>query len=103
MRRRSEPGQILIRTTVSGISAGTEMNLYRGANPDLVVRRRWGERFVYPMVPGYQGVGVVVQRSPDVTDFEIDDRVVTNGSHAEFAIADSRNAMKLPDDLILFC
>ena len=51
-----EPGQILIRTTVSGISAGTEMNLYRGTNPDLV-RRRWGERFVYPMVPGYQGGG----------------------------------------------
>ena len=93
-----EPGQILIRTTVSGISAGTEMNLYRGTNPDLV-RRRWGERFVYPMVPGYQGVGVVVQRSPDVTGFEIGDRVVTGGSHAEYAVADSRTAMKLPDGL----
>ena len=93
-----EPGQILIRTTVSGISAGTEMNLYKGTNPDLV-RRRWGERFVYPMVPGYQGVGVVVQRAPDVTDFEIGDRVVTNGSHAEYAVVESRNAMRLPDAL----
>ena len=44
------PGEILIRTLITGISAGTEMNLYRGTNPDLV-RRRWGEEFVYPMMP----------------------------------------------------
>ena len=90
-----EPGQILIRTSVSGISAGTEMNLYRGTNPDLV-RRRWGERFVYPMIPGYQGVGVVVHRSPDVSDFEVGDRVATSGSHSEFAVADARSSIRIP-------
>ena len=93
-----EPGQILVRTTVSGISAGTEMNLYRGTNPDLV-RRRWGERFVYPFVPGYEAVGVVVHRSPDVTGFEIGDRVFTGGSHSEFTVADAHRCYRLPDDL----
>ena len=93
-----EPGQILVRTSLSGISAGTEMNLYRGTNPDLV-RRRWGERFVYPFVPGYQAVGVVVHRSPDVTDFEVGDRVFTGGSHSEFTVADTGNCYRLPDAL----
>ena len=93
-----EPGQILVRTTVSGISAGTEMNLYRGTNPDLV-RRRWGERFVYPYVPGYQAVGRVVHCSPDVTGFEEGDRVFTNGGHSQFVVADADIAVKLPDGL----
>ena len=93
-----EPGQILVRTTVSGISAGTEMNLYRGANPDLV-RRRWGERFVYPFVPGYQAVGTVMHHSPDVTGFEIGDRVFTDGSHSEFTVADAHRCFRLPDGL----
>ena len=93
-----EPGQILVRTTLSGISAGTEMNLYRGTNPDLV-RRRWGERFVYPFVPGYQALGVVEHRSPDVTGFEVGDRVFTGGSHSEFTVADADECFKLPDDI----
>ena len=93
-----EPGQILVRTTLSGISAGTEMNLYRGTNPDLV-RRRWGERFVYPFVPGYQALGVVEHRSPDVTGFEVGDRVFTGGSHSEFTVADADECFKLPDGL----
>ena len=93
-----EPGQILVRTTVSGISAGTEMNLYRGTNPDLV-RRRWGDRFVYPFVPGYQAVGVVVHCSPDVTDFETGDRVFTGGSHSEFTVAYAQRCFGLPDGL----
>ena len=93
-----EPGQILVRTTLSGISAGTEMNLYRGANPDLV-RRRWGERFAYPFVPGYQAVGVVVHRSPDVTGFEIGDRVFTGGSHSEFTVSDADKCFRLPEGL----
>ncbi len=93
-----EPGQILVRTTISGISAGTEMNLYCGSNPDLV-RRRWGERFVYPFVPGYQAVGQVVHRSPDVTQFEVGDRVFTHGSHAEYTLAQADNSVKLPDSL----
>ena len=93
-----EPGQILVRTTLSGISAGTEMNLYRGTNPDLV-RRRWGERFVYPFVPGYQALGVVEHRSPDVTGFEVGDRVFTGGSHSEFTVADADECFRLPDGL----
>ena len=93
-----EPGQILVRTTLSGISAGTEMNLYRGTNPDLV-RRRWGERFIYPFVPGYQAVGTVVHHSPDVKDFEVGDRVFTGGSHSEFTVADADTCFRIPDGI----
>ena len=93
-----EPGQVVVQTTLSGISAGTEMNLYRGTNPDLV-RRRWGEQFVYPFVPGYQALGTVVHRSPEVTGFEIGDRVFTGGSHSEIIVADINRCFRLPDDL----
>ena len=53
-------GQILVRTRASGISAGTEMALYRGTNHDLVLRR-WGPQWTYPMYTGYEAVGEVVE------------------------------------------
>jgi 2-desacetyl-2-hydroxyethyl bacteriochlorophyllide A dehydrogenase len=69
------PGQVRVRTSFSGISAGTELTAYRGTNPYL--HRAWdpGLRlFVddtnglsYPMAGlGYSEVGEVVEVAPDV-------------------------------------
>jgi 2-desacetyl-2-hydroxyethyl bacteriochlorophyllide A dehydrogenase len=65
-----EPGEgdVLIRTLYSGISAGTEMNVYRGDAPQW--RKHFDERtglyesteapdFTYPLVYGYGAVGRV--------------------------------------------
>ena len=90
------PGQLLVRSTITGISAGTEMNLYRGTNPDLV-RRRWGQQWVYPMNPGYQSVGFVLECGPGVTEFKSEDRVIAGGNHAEYSLVSARNAIRLPD------
>jgi len=70
------PGQVRVRTTFSGISAGTELTAYRGTNPYL--HRSWDAAlrlFVddtgglsYPMAGlGYSEVGEVVEVAPDVT------------------------------------
>jgi 2-desacetyl-2-hydroxyethyl bacteriochlorophyllide A dehydrogenase len=71
------PGQVRVRTCYSGISAGTELTLYRGSNPRLT--KHWDDTtrmFVprqqpapYPVAGfGYEEVGEVVETAPDVTD-----------------------------------
>ncbi|MEE3922353.1 hypothetical protein V2I01_40895 [Micromonospora sp. BRA006-A] len=72
---RLGPGQVRVRTRYSGISAGTELTLYRGSNPRL--RKDWdaGSRMfvprqaapAYPVVGfGYEEVGEIVEVAPDV-------------------------------------
>ena len=64
------PGQVRVRTSYSGISAGTELTLYRGSNPRL--SKDWDDAarmFVprqtpvpYPLIGfGYEEVGEVVE------------------------------------------
>jgi 2-desacetyl-2-hydroxyethyl bacteriochlorophyllide A dehydrogenase len=62
------PGEVLLTTTISGISHGTEMNVYRGRAPQwrfqhdqerrLFVRGETGA-WSYPLAYGYASVGVV--------------------------------------------
>jgi 2-desacetyl-2-hydroxyethyl bacteriochlorophyllide A dehydrogenase len=58
-----EDGQVLVRTTFSGISAGTEMLAYRGQlDPELPLDETLGTlggTFRYPFRYGYSCVGVV--------------------------------------------
>ncbi|WP_231921320.1 zinc-binding dehydrogenase [Micromonospora auratinigra] len=71
------PGQVRVRTCYSGISAGTELTLYRGSNPRL--SKDWDDATrmflprqaapAYPVVGfGYEEVGEVVEAAPDVAD-----------------------------------
>ena len=91
-------GQVLVRARVTGIAAGTEMALYRGTNHDLVLRR-WGPEWDYPMYPGYEAVGEVVELGPGVTAPEIGDRVLLYGRHAEYSVAEASRVLTLPDTL----
>jgi 2-desacetyl-2-hydroxyethyl bacteriochlorophyllide A dehydrogenase len=70
------PRQVRVQTLYSGISAGTELTVYRGSNPYL--SKRWDEarRFFVPdehslQYPvdgwGYEEVGRVVELGADVT------------------------------------
>lgn len=71
------PGQVRVRTCYSGISAGTELTLYRGSNPRL--SKDWDDAsrmFVprqapaaYPVVGfGYEEVGEILEVAADVAD-----------------------------------
>ena len=67
--RAPGPGELVVRTLYSGISAGTELTAYRGSNPYLT--KRWdaerrlfvaGATFAYPLDDwGYEQVGEVVE------------------------------------------
>ena len=74
-------GEVLVRTLVTGIAAGTEMGLYRGTNPDLV-RRRWGPKGTYLIYPGLESVGVVSERGPRVSELSVGDRILSYSQHA---------------------
>jgi 2-desacetyl-2-hydroxyethyl bacteriochlorophyllide A dehydrogenase len=91
-------GQVLVRTTATGIAAGTEMALYRGTNHDLVLRR-WGPQWEYPMYTGYEAVGELVELGPDVSEPNVGDRVLLYGHHAEYSVSDANRVLRLPDTL----
>jgi 2-desacetyl-2-hydroxyethyl bacteriochlorophyllide A dehydrogenase len=73
--RRPGPGEVRVRTLLSGISAGTELTTYRGSNPHLTHRWDSGRRLfvdgppalAYPVADsGYEEVGEVVDAGPGV-------------------------------------
>ena len=101
------PRRIQVRTLYSGVSIGTEFAVIKG-------KLDWGS---FPLVTGYQGVGIVEQVGSQVTEFSIDDRVYyranreittpagekitgASGTHCAHAVIDvdgSHAAALLPD------
>lgn len=74
------PGQVLVRTTRTLVSAGTELKSYLGLE-------HRGNR-PYPRTTGYSHTGVVVQVGDAVTDVREGDRVATIKGHASHVIVD---------------
>ena len=64
------PGQVVIRTAFCGI-CGTDLEILRGSMPAGFAR--------YPVVPGHEWTGVVVQVGSGVTSYRVDDRVSVEG------------------------
>jgi 2-desacetyl-2-hydroxyethyl bacteriochlorophyllide A dehydrogenase len=102
-----DPGahEVLVRTEVSGISAGTEMNVYRGMAPQW--RRRQDPAtglffpaetadFTYPLVYGYANVGVVADAGDAVTSVAPGDRVFSFSPHQEWSTVDAAQVTVLP-------
>jgi len=91
-----EPGQLLVQSTVSLISTGTEMLCFRG---DFDEDSYWPSAERYPQHPGYSNVGRVVKVGRGVTQFGEGDRIYCTASHRQFALveADYPKIAKLPD------
>jgi len=93
-----DPNGLLVKTEVSGISAGTEMTLYRGTHPNLTTKK-WYYWTDYPIYPGYEVVGTVESVGSEVTDFHLGDRVVGLGIHAEKVLMAANYTVKLPEQI----
>lgn len=114
-------GQVLIRSTCSLISLGTERMLVEfgkaswidkarqqpdkvsqvltkirtdGLQPTLQAVR---SKLEQPLPLGYCNVGVVVEVGSGVQDLQSGDRVVSNGSHAEMVVVPRNLVAKIPD------
>ena len=117
------PGEILVRSIASGISHGTEMNVYRGVAPqwrrtyDRTLRlfqpveewdagppqrgyytpsdTHWG----YPLAYGYANVGRVVAAGEDVTTVAVGAVVFGYQPHQTMYVAPADSVVVLPDSL----
>lgn len=86
--------ELLIETTHTLISTGTELTMLAGDVPD---GSAWDEYSSYPVIaPGYCNVGRVV-RSPSQSSFEDGDRVASWNGHAAHVTASPEACFRVPD------
>jgi alcohol dehydrogenase len=82
------PGQVLVRTIAGAISIGSELPQYRGDAR--------GERAVYPRMTGYESLGAIEARGPDV-ELPIGQRVLAFYGHRTAATLPVSRAIAVPD------
>ncbi len=87
-------GQVLLRTSCSLISTGTECICLAGEFEENTVWHRWVK---YPFHPGYSLVGRVIRVGDGVTNLRAGDRVVAACHHQSFALADASHVFPIPD------
>jgi 2-desacetyl-2-hydroxyethyl bacteriochlorophyllide A dehydrogenase len=116
---KAGPGDIVVEAEISGISSGTKMFLYRGTYPNFKLKK-WGQWQEYPVRPGYEFVGKVVEVGPpaasagpeqaigslqpgsgmivaDSGEFKVGDRVVCLGTHQQYVRVPATLAARIPD------
>ncbi|MDE0339472.1 MAG: zinc-binding dehydrogenase [Caldilineaceae bacterium] len=103
-----DAGEVAMRSLYSGISHGTEMNVYRGDAP--MWQRKQDRRrrlFVesdepeweYPLRYGYACVGVITAVGRDVTEFAEGDVVFSFAPHQSAHVLPAGSVSKLPKGL----
>ena len=92
----------------SGISAGTEMNVYRGRAPMWRMRIDPSTRLFkpsddpewsYPLIYGYANVGRVIDAGSGVASPSVGDLVFSYTPHQSVVVARADNIVPLPDRL----
>lgn len=84
------PSDVVVRITHSWISNGTEGSYLRGERSDGDTPFRAGDPLPFPVIAGYQKVGVVEWTGADVADIEIGETVfatigLVEGMHHDYA------------------
>ena len=116
-------GQILIQTTRSLVSLGTERMLVEFGTASLIQKARQQpdkvkmvldkiksdgllptietvfNKLGQPLPLGYCNVGRVIEVGRGVANFKIGDRVASNGPHAEFVCVPENLAAHIPDEV----
>lgn len=116
-------GYVLIRTSRTLVSLGTERMLVEFGKANLVDKARQQpdkvkqvldkirtdglmptleavfNKLGQPLPLGYCNVGTVVEVGRGVTEFQIGDRVASNGNHAEFVCVPKNLCAKIPDNV----
>ena len=116
-------GQLLIKTTRSLVSLGTERMLVEFGKANLIQKARQQpdkvkmvldkiktdglmptletvfNKLGQPLPLGYCNVGKVIAVGAGVTDFKIGDRVASNGHHAEFVCIPQNLVAHVPDTI----
>ena len=96
-------GQVLVKTTLSAISPGTEMLFYRGQVPealavDATIEALAGD-FSYPLAYGYALVGAVTAVGPKVNSAWLGSTVFVFAPHQSHVICSVADLHPVPDGL----
>lgn len=118
-----QPGHVLIRTKASLVSLGTEKMLVEFGKSSLIAKARQQpdrvkqvldkiktegllptleavfNKLDQPLPLGYCNAGKVIAVGEGVNNFKIGDRVVSNGSHAEFVCVPKNLVVRIPDEV----
>jgi predicted dehydrogenase/threonine dehydrogenase-like Zn-dependent dehydrogenase len=114
-------GHLLIQTTVTLVSLGTEKMLVEFGKSNLIQKARQQpdkvkqvldkiktdglmptleavfNKLGQPLPLGYCNVGKVIAVGEGVTDYQVGDRVASNGQHAEFVCIPKNLCARIPD------
>jgi 2-desacetyl-2-hydroxyethyl bacteriochlorophyllide A dehydrogenase len=91
------PGEIIIRTTHSLMSTGTENIVFnRLFDPGT----HWDQWVQYPFLPGYASVGEILAAGEGVTGLCIGDRVIHRKGHCSHATIQACEAVPVPDAVL---
>ena len=120
---QTKAGQLLIRTTRSLVSLGTERMLVEFGKANLIAKARQQpdrvkmvldkmktegvlptleavfNKLNQPLPLGYCNVGIVEAIGNGVHTFNVGDRVASNGNHAEYVCVPENLAAKIPDNV----
>ena len=102
------PGEVQVQTLFSGISAGTEMNVYRGLAPQLTRQRdpltslfsaADAPDWSYPLTYGYANVGRVVEVGAGVDAPALGAVVFSNTPHQSVVVVAADQTVVVPAGL----
>lgn len=94
-------GEVLIENVVSVVSPGSEAEWLSSDASHFVLGT------TFPFVPGYSRAGRIAEIGPDVTDWNVGDRVVAGfdnlgrpiGAHASHGLARVEDLERIPDEV----
>ena len=97
------PGEVLVQASLSAISAGTEMLVYRGQFPDdfkvdMSLEALAGD-FSYPINYGYASVGEIVELGDDVEADLLGSKVFAFQPHTSHFVSEVGSLQRIPDGL----
>jgi 2-desacetyl-2-hydroxyethyl bacteriochlorophyllide A dehydrogenase len=97
------PEEVRVETTVSAVSPGTELLLYRGEAPrsmeaDSTLPAFGDDDLSYPLRYGYAAVGDVTAVGDAVSDDWLDETVFGFNPHESAFLAETDDLIRVPDD-----
>ncbi|QHS16605.1 zinc-binding alcohol dehydrogenase [haloarchaeon 3A1-DGR] len=97
------PETVLVETTYSGISAGTEGLVYRGDVPTPLQStgpvKPLADDFTYPVAYGYATVGRVVAVGEAIDDDWLDERVFAYAPHSSHVRVSPTELVRVPESV----